>query len=441
MKTMRGASRSLWLLGLSTVLIAGISTPGLFAAARGDNPLRSRSEETRSVADEPAAPSRAASLLDVTSAPRPVADQGVRQAAYTSSTRPRTTARPASLSGQGVRQSARSFVPRHEMMAGYQPTESVQIEPVPACEPEVLGFGGLPGEGEYLDPDCGVEVAGPCTTCGAATGCLIPCPQALLARAEFMTGVHGFTGPVNRGETGSFGFDWGVNWAAPMPCSVNQAIGIQFGYHGTSSNYSGASFTTDTRNQTFLTGGLFRRVDWGLQGGIVFDYLYDEWYMDASVSQLRGELSWVYPQCHEVGFWFTASSGGDTVQSTLLTNGQLSTTSEQVETVDIYAFFYRRRFQQWCGGTGRIYAGFTGDSDGIIGADFRLPLSDDWAVQSGFTYLIPESGNNRIALQEEAWNIGINLIWYPGQRKATGNDYFRPLFDVADNGSMIVKRN
>ena len=38
----------------------------------------------------------------------------------------------------------------------------------------------------------------------------------------------------------------------------------------------------------------------------------------------------------------------------------------------------------------------------------------------------------------QAWNVGITLVWYPGQRKSIGNDYFRPLFDVADNGLRWV---
>ena len=84
-------------------------------------------------------------------------------------------------------------------------------------------------------------------------------------------------------------------------------------------------------------------------------------------------------------------------------------------------------------------AGFTGNGEGLIGADFKVPLTVSWALQGEFTYLIPKDGSNRQAHLQEAWNVGISLVWYPGVRKAVGNDYFRPLFDVADNGTFIVR--
>ena len=66
---------------------------------------------------------------------------------------------------------------------------------------------------------------------------------------------------------------------------------MQVGYRGVSSHYSGASFAEDSRDQGFLTAGLFRRVDWGLQGGAVVDILFDDWYYNSlTLTQLRGEL-------------------------------------------------------------------------------------------------------------------------------------------------------
>ncbi len=168
--------------------------------------------------------------------------------------------------------------------------------------------------------------------------------------------------------------------------------------------------------------------------------LSDEWYYDKlELTQLRGEVSWVYPQCHELGFWFSSGLKTNSVESALLVNGTRQGVIEEYEPTDLMAFFYRRRFDEIGGGYGRVFAGFTGSSEGLIGADFKLPLTASLALQSEFTYLIPKDGNNRIAHLEEAWNVGITLIWYPGCRKAVGVDYFRPLFDVADNGDFIVR--
>jgi hypothetical protein len=217
-------------------------------------------------------------------------------------------------------------------------------------------------------------------------------------------------------------------------------LGAQLGLQTTQSNLSGAEFTDETRHQLFLTGGLFRRVDWGLQGGLVFDYLSEDWYANTSLAQLRGELSWVFPCLHELGFWFSASTRQDTQLSTF-SNGDAAVV-ETFESTDLYAFFYRHHFQAIDGAQSRIYAGWTGDSDGLIGADFNLPLSCDWALEGGFAYLVPEQATGRAGRghAEESWNVAMSLVWYPGARSAYGNDYYRPLFNVADNGSFMVGR-
>ncbi len=337
------------------------------------------------------------------------------------------------------------------------PEQSVLEPSYSSGDPNGIMMESLPGEGEFMGSgyggaasdcdgcaecggrgDCGN--CGSCGGCGGCGGCLIPCPNWRFDNFEFFGGVQGFTAPLNRGETGSFGFHYGANWAVPVPCVPNRPIGMQLGYRGISSNYSGASFSEDSRNQGFFTAGLFRRVDWGLQGGLVVDVLTDDWYYDTlELTQLRGELSWVYPQHHELGFWFTTATKNNDVQSALVVNGQRSLLIETYEATDLLAFFYRRRFEEVGGGYGRLFAGFTGSSEGLIGADFKLPLMPSVALQTEFTYLVPKDGSNRVAHLQEAWNVGISLVWYPGRRKAVGKDYFRPLFDVADNGNFIVR--
>jgi len=270
---------------------------------------------------------------------------------------------------------------------------------------------------------------------GAGCSVCISCPRISFENLEVFGGVQGFTGPKNRGSNGSFGFDVGFNWGTALPCSSG-CLGMQFGLRSAHSNFSGAEFTADDRNQLFLTGGLFRRVDWGLQGGLVVDYLSDNWYTETDLVQLRGELGWVYPHGHEFGVWFTAHTQSDTALSNF--SGAAPSLSEVWEATDLFAFYYRKRV---CNATGRFYAGFTNDSDGLVGGDLRLPLSDNWAVESGFTYLIPEQARTGLAgggHEQESWNLGINLVWYPGC--LTDCDYYRPLFNVADNGSFMVDR-
>jgi hypothetical protein len=325
------------------------------------------------------------------------------------------------------------------MGMGMEMGSSVLQEPSPGefmVEP-------MPMDGEMMPSDCDAAGAdcGSCGGCGSCNACLIPCPTVALNFFEFFAGANGFTNAPNLGSTGSFGFYYGLNWAAPVPCFPNQPIGMQIGARATATNLSGAPFTDASRDQVFITAGLFRRVDWGFQGGVVVDYMHEDWYYNASAVQIRGELSWVYPQCHELGFWFTGSTRAATVEDVEFVLDDTDDGAEAtVEPIDLFAFFYRRRFENMCGGYGRFYAGFTGKSDGLIGADVKLPLTDSWALETGFTYLIPSDGDQRIAHRQEAWNVAVGLVWYPGQRGATENDYFRPLFNVADNGSFMLNR-
>jgi hypothetical protein len=401
-----------------------------------------RSNPLRSVAVKP--------VDDASNVERASANVPVRTAVHTetrNATRTPPGLRPGvqepaafSYGSRVPRREPKGFVPRHAQVAALQTTEEMIVEPFPPDASGEMIMDPMEVPGEPFAADCGDQATPDCGGCGQCNGCLIPCPILALDNIELFAGTQGFTGPLNLGETGSFGFHCGVNWGAPVACMPNQPIGVQIGYRGVSSNLSGASFTADSRHQSFLTGGLFRRVDWGLQGGVVVDVLSDKWYYDdLTLTQLRGELSWVFPQCHELGFFFTASSKTNDAASTTWLDGRQRTVIKEYEATDLMAFFYRRRFEAVGGGNGRLFAGFTGNSGGLIGADFDLPMTENWALKTGFTYLIPQDGNNRVAYLDEAWNVAISLVWYPGRRKAVGNDYFRPLFDVADNGIFIPR--
>jgi hypothetical protein len=224
---------------------------------------------------------------------------------------------------------------------------------------------------------------------------------------------------------------------------MENCLSLQVGARFTQSNLSGAEFTPDNRNQTFVTGGLFRRVDCGLQGGIAMDYLSEDWYLDTDLSQLRGEISWVFPCSHELGFWFTQSSDNQTATSRIfITPAVAANVTETWEATDLYAFFYRHHFAQWPGATARAFAGWSGESDGLIGADTHIPLGGDWALQAGFTYLVPEEDKGPVGAgnEQESWNVAISLVWYPCSGRAMAKSYNAPLLNVADNGSFMVDR-
>ena len=304
-------------------------------------------------------------------------------------------------------------------------------------EGEIIVVGETIMEGEVVTGDCATGLCG--TRLGiCADGCLIPCPRIQWERYTFFSGVNAFTGPLNRGGQGSFGFMEGFNYGRDLSYVGQGRLSAQLGMRATQTNLSGSDVTNEDRKQIFLTAGIFRRADWGLQGGAVVDYLHDDWYYDLDLVQVRTEISWQYPDSHELGIWMAFDSDHGRTNS-LVGKINPSIVTEDWESTDLYAFFLRKSIPS-AGITGRIMGGFTGNKDGLLGLDCSVPVNEKWTIEANAMYLIPEEGSATTGYSEEAWNIGFNFVYYPGCRSTYDVDYNRPLFDVGSNGNFFVDR-
>jgi hypothetical protein len=232
-----------------------------------------------------------------------------------------------------------------------------------------------------------------------------------------------------------------------MPFWNAFGVGWQVGWRGTQTNFQpatleigGTTISKNARDQNFLTTGFFTRAfeGRGVQGGIVYDYMHDSWFENTDVAQLRYELSYVWGY-HEFGFW-----GASNIADDLAIFGRQTPDPLVASTLSLYTGFYRVQFGD--ANEFKVWGGGTGNQDGIIGALVRTPLHPSLAVESTFTYIIPNR-NHEVTLgppgdqstfAPSAWNLGINLVWYPANRsrRSLASPY-RPLFEVADNGSMI----
>jgi hypothetical protein len=199
------------------------------------------------------------------------------------------------------------------------------------------------------------------------------------------------------------------------------------------------------RDQQFFTAGLFRRAHdgYGLQGGFVYDYMHDNFWAKYSVAQIRVELGYLTFSGHEFGFWgaFGIHDGHDVVTPGGASAGAAAGPGTLIgfQTIDMYSGYYRYTFDN--GAQGRIWLGGTDSKTGIIGSDFRLPLSNRFDLWGWYNYLIPgQSGY--VGLNGQAWNLSMSLVWYPG-RKACGihNTPFRALFAPADNNWLISRQS
>lgn len=298
---------------------------------------------------------------------------------------------------------------------------------------------GPPFEGE-MGPSYGPKL-GPggqcgCWRCAGARlcgGCGVGFCRPWIDSAAIFAGVHGFKGPSDQGQGSNFGFQEGFQLAGPAPLGMLHNLGYQVGYQATQSQLSGNLNSDDSRDQQFLTVGLFRHKPCGLQWGVAWDFLNDDYNGDHDVSQIRLQASLLNRYGNEFGFWTALGAGDDTY----IANG--STTSDYYETVDQYVFFYRWRFEN-CGDA-RLWGGFTDESEGLFGGDLEIPLSDRFAFQASFNYLIPQDDTAPNGTIDESWNLGFNVVWYFGcKARSIHCSPYRPMFNVADNGTMIVRR-
>lgn len=250
------------------------------------------------------------------------------------------------------------------------------------------------------------------------------------------------TGPWSGDGSGSFGLQQTVQWGTPITGLFRGELGGQFGARFVQANFAGAEFTTDNRNQAYLTAGLFRRVDFGIQGGLVVDYLAERWYLNCDMVQLRGELSYMVNPCHEFGFRFT--SGMQTSRSDgLIINdaATLVTTSGKFGAINQHRFFYRQALSGCTSEYLEFSVGWTEEKHGILGGMLEKQLTDCLSWQSNFTFATPGDAITNADHQHEQWQLGMTLVWSFGiGNRRTGNDYYRPLFEVADPGSFLVAK-
>jgi hypothetical protein len=295
-----------------------------------------------------------------------------------------------------------------------------------------LGLADFGGPAAEACDDCGesCERDGWCERCGGG------CFHSLSRYFTLFAGVQGFKGPVDLGQNGNFGFHEGLNFGAPLgdPWHAGYQIGIQ----GVHSNFSGSSVDSRTdsngRDQTFITAGFFHRaLEGGLQGGVVFDYVHDNYYEQADLKQIRNETSWNFSPEHELGYW---GAYGINLERFQLTDHRVTI----LQPNDIFAGFYRRHFS--AGGQGRLWAGATGLGDAIVGADLSIPLGTSWSLENNFTYMIPKQGHGVDALAKEVWSVSIQLVWYPGrQSRCIFQNPYTPLLPVADNTTFLYRRS
>ena len=156
---------------------------------------------------------------------------------------------------------------------------------------------------------------------------------------------------------------------------------------------------------------------------------------------MRGEISYVWGY-HEWGVWGAFNAG----QGFGVLPGQGGKTFEN-NSVHTYNAFYRVQFgdaNEW-----KVWGGASHEGQGYVGSILRAPMTRSLALEGTFAYLMPGESRGIPQIKQNqklsgtftpmAWNLGINLVYYPrGRSRRSLASPYRPLFDVADNGTMIT---
>ena len=215
---------------------------------------------------------------------------------------------------------------------------------------------------------------------------------------------------------------------------------------------------TSRRTQTFITVGVFQSLCERATWGLAYDALFEQYYDDVALGQLRGFAGYGVTPSTEVGVWFTKSAmGADaTVGSTAVRLDPISQANGYVTRT----WPTRARTTFWLGvaaGHDNVVLVFPANSRSgrvlAYGATLDLPLSDRFggvakdleepASFEGAPFL--ESGS---AWCGDVWDEGAGVEFYDavvisgaGRRKegvAVDGDMGRELEGVADGGDEVL---
>lgn len=293
--------------------------------------------------------------------------------------------------------------------------------------------GGCGECAECCGETCDVPCAGPCG-CG-----LFPRAWWLLQNAQFEAGVFAFKDPFEIGNDNNFGYNLALNWSTPsqLICGLAGQAGGRFQQTG-EEEYSiqganGNALDDQSRSQFFWTMGFFYRNPGDLWTfGAVYDALREDACWEYTLGQARVELARQVGYATDLGF-----RGAFALDDELLNFRRNNKEYHgQLEVNSYYTAFLRHTFVT--GAEGMIYGGVTEESEGLLGGHIEVPVTNHSSLRNSFVYVIPK--NNKNDFVDNTWSVNLSWVIYFGGNSREGMaNPLRPLFDVADNTTLLQK--
>jgi hypothetical protein len=289
-----------------------------------------------------------------------------------------------------------------------------------------------------------------CGTCDGGNVCHSTDPDCGGWGATVFTTVNAFKGPTDvDGLNGDFGASAGANLGFALVRELG--LGVQAGTSVTGSDFKGTFYTGPrAREQQFTTFGFFRSADrdGGWNGGVVYDFLDDDYYVDFHFGQWRGELGYQFQSSTDIGVSFTVPSFGTNVllQNPPAVGGFSQNRFQPFSQINA---FWRHTWPSQTVTEFRLGVPDSSDvGELIFGASAACPLNCRTSLIGGFTYVLPSvpGGNadvpgGTLGRSGEVWSLytGIAFTLGGGERDC-GRSRFAPLIPVADQGSFGITR-
>jgi hypothetical protein len=251
-------------------------------------------------------------------------------------------------------------------------------------------------------------------------------------------GLDGSKGPEDLGINANFGFRAAMNWGYPL--WEDYGLGVQA---GTALNYARTAVRvlrsidgTRDRLQSFSTVGLFQRTSFGLNWGVVYDFLAEDYYQNIDLSQIRGQIGYNVSGSDEVGFWGALHTSEDA--------GAVADQSFTLKPINEVNLFWRHTWSTeavtrlWVGLAeehGRFVFVAPGNSPVhhpvVFGADLYVPLNEHFALFGEANFITPNDTGTVTAT--------MGFVFYPGGgARQASRSRFAPLLPLANNPSFAV---
>ena len=212
----------------------------------------------------------------------------------------------------------------------------------------------------------------------------------------FFLGLDGSKQPQDFGINAQFGGRAAGNWG--MPLWRDRGLGFQI---GTAVDATGDAVQvvqrvqgSTGRTQQFTTVGFYQRTQLGVNWGIVYDFLYEDYYDYFNLGQWRGDLSYQLSPQNTIGVWTTVSdrTSTGTFGATPITLVPISQTNAYLN----HTWCNRVQTMFWGGvayNHGQVNA-VLGDlppltNQFVFGAQLFVPLTDRLALFGQGNFIMP----------------------------------------------------